>query len=273
MLYHNGRPLFRFSLLEAWWKNPTEAMARYFPEDAPKHTNKYMEFGTKVANALAERPVPDWVADIPRYELSEYESILPVGNVYVRGSIDNFDPNRLKFLDNKCALVKPLKTGGWSAHSWTQEKVNKHDQLVVYSTMLQKEFGWVDDECHISVVPYFEDKFEKFKRVPDLNLHDPKYLIPRIITQAERDMMWERIVRTSEEIHKKYEMWLQMNPQKPKVYIFTKEIKKWGVEAGDYYNEQRHIIVGGTQKLLADGVIEDIHEDDYQKLEAIMSNL
>jgi hypothetical protein len=42
-----------------------------------------------------------------------------------------------------------------------------------------------------------------------------------------------------------------------KTYIFTREVKMWGVEAGDYYNPQRHRIVGGTQKLLDQGVIEE----------------
>lgn len=40
-------------------------------------------------------------------------------------------------------------------------------------------------------------------------------------------------------------------------YIFTKEVKRWGVEAGDYYNPARHLYAGGTEKLLADGVIEE----------------
>lgn len=42
-----------------------------------------------------------------------------------------------------------------------------------------------------------------------------------------------------------------------KTYIFTKEVKRWGVEAGDYYNPDYHQIAGGTEKLLADGVIEE----------------
>lgn len=42
-----------------------------------------------------------------------------------------------------------------------------------------------------------------------------------------------------------------------KTYIFTREVERWGVEAGDNYNPDRHAIVGGTEKLLADGVIEE----------------
>ena len=41
-----------------------------------------------------------------------------------------------------------------------------------------------------------------------------------------------------------------------KTYIFTKKVKRWDVEAGDYYNEQRHIYKGGKEQLLAERVIE-----------------
>jgi len=47
-----------------------------------------------------------------------------------------------------------------------------------------------------------------------------------------------------------------------KTYIFTREVKRWGVEAGDYYNPQRHSIVGGTDRLLAEGVIEEEKEEE-----------
>lgn len=49
---------------------------------------------------------------------------------------------------------------------------------------------------------------------------------------------------------------------KEKTYIFTREVKRWGVEAGDYYNPRYHDIVGGAEKLLSDGVIEE--EKDYE---------
>lgn len=39
-------------------------------------------------------------------------------------------------------------------------------------------------------------------------------------------------------------------------YIFTREVKRWGVEAGDYYNPERHQVKGGTEWLLATGIIK-----------------
>ena len=51
-----------------------------------------------------------------------------------------------------------------------------------------------------------------------------------------------------------------------KTYIFTREVKRWGVEAGDYYDPRRHAIVGGTEKLLADGVIEEEVEEESKSI-------
>ncbi len=43
---------------------------------------------------------------------------------------------------------------------------------------------------------------------------------------------------------------------KTTIYVFTREVKRWGVEAGDIYNPDYHRIVGGKEKLLKDGIIE-----------------
>lgn len=49
-----------------------------------------------------------------------------------------------------------------------------------------------------------------------------------------------------------------------KTYIFTREVKAWGVEAGDYYNEKYHMYKGGTEQLLKEGVIEEeVDECEY----------
>lgn len=43
--------------------------------------------------------------------------------------------------------------------------------------------------------------------------------------------------------------------QEVPTYIFTKEVKKWGVEAGDIYTPDRYPYQGGIAKLLEEGVI------------------
>ncbi|MFA7301799.1 MAG: hypothetical protein WC069_05835 [Candidatus Shapirobacteria bacterium] len=52
-----------------------------------------------------------------------------------------------------------------------------------------------------------------------------------------------------------------MNNETEKTYIFTREVKKWDVEEGDIYNPSYHMIVGGTEKLLAQGIIKEEVEE------------
>lgn len=207
----HGEPILRFSLFSEYWVNPNSAMAKYFPEVEPRTTNKFMEFGSKVDDALGETPLPQWVADIPTYPLKQHQIVTNIDGIWVRGSLDSYCPDTFRFLDNKCSLVKPLGKGGWSAHSWTQKKVNEHEQLVFYSTLVQYHHGWVNDTCHISVVPYHEDKWGTMRRVTGLDLHDPKYLIPRVVTQKERNDMMDKIIKTSKDIIKNYNMWCKLH--------------------------------------------------------------
>lgn len=203
-IHQDGSPVFRFSLFEKYWTNKAEAIARYFPEDAPSATNKYMEFGSEIARKLESRPVDEQVKNITHYDINEYRIIMQLGGHWVRGTIDSYDVNRFKFLDNKCTLVKRLKSGKWSAHSWTKKKVYEHEQLVFYSTLIQQYHGWVDDECHISAIPYYINHGA-------CHLTDGKdIMIPRIITQKERDEMLEKIIKTADEINNQYILWKQM---------------------------------------------------------------
>lgn len=48
-----------------------------------------------------------------------------------------------------------------------------------------------------------------------------------------------------------------------KTYVFTREVKAWGVEAGDTYSPDYHMYAGGTEKLLSEGVIEV--EEEYER--------
>jgi len=198
-LHDDGRPILRFSLFEAWWSNPQKAMERYFPDDAENFTNAYMAFGSLVADELCLRPVPEWLRGVTYYTENEYRLITDVGGYMVRGTIDSYDSVRHKFLDNKCVKVERLKNGNWSAHSWTQNKVNKHEQLVFYSFLIQHVHGQIDEECHINAIPYYVDANGLCRRTDYIS-----YDIPRIVTQAERDEMKAKIIKTAAEITRMY---------------------------------------------------------------------
>jgi hypothetical protein len=194
-IHTDGRPILRFSLFEAWWKNPQEAMKRYFPEEEVHFSNMFMDFGSLVADELCQRPIPDWLLGAHHYDENEYRIITDVEGFMVRGTIDSYDHARRKFLDNKCVKVSRLKNGDWSAHSWTQNKVNAHEQLVFYSFLIQHVHGTVDEECSINAIPYYVDENGICRRTEYVS-----YDIWRVISQQERDEMKEKIVTTAKDI-------------------------------------------------------------------------
>lgn len=199
-IHEDGRPILRFSLFEKWWQNPQQAMQDYFPEDKEGISTKYMAFGSMVADGLCERPIPWWLEGVKHYDINEHRIITDMDGFLIRGTLDSFDTKRFKYLDNKCCKVKRLKNGNWSAHSWTENKVKKHKQLVFYSVLVQEKYGQVDEECHISVIPIYEDINGLVRRTGDASIE-----IPRIITQTERNEMREKIVATAGKITKMFE--------------------------------------------------------------------
>jgi len=196
----------RYSLFEAWLVNKQAAMLRYFvPEDQrTSFTNKWMEFGSRVAAGLEERPLPEWLEKIECfdkedkkhrlvYDVNEYRIIHEIEGFMIRGTIDTYDETLHKFADHK-AVKTP----------WTQGKTNKHQQLDFYSVLIEEKHGWVDEECHIFCIPVTDDDND-FIRLTG----EPALAIPRIVTKEERVAMKKLIVDTARDISICYQAYLR----------------------------------------------------------------
>lgn len=188
----------RYSMFEAWLQNPAEAMKRYFPantEERTHFTNKWMEFGSKVAEDLCQRPLPDYLKDVPVYDKSEHRIYHEIEGFMMRGSLDTYSTELHKFADHKS--VK---------QAWTQGKTNKHKQLDFYSVLVEEAYGWVDEECHIFCIPVDADENDIVRRTGE-----PVIRIPRIITADERKTMKKLMVDTAREISTVYQSYLAGN--------------------------------------------------------------
>ena len=195
-IHTDGRPILRFSLFEAWWHNKQEAMKRYFPSEPEKFSNKYMRFGSYVAEELEKRPIPEWLnipvvdlkgkpSDVPiAYDVNEYRIIHEYEGILIRGSIDSYDTPTHRFLDNKS--VKKV---------WTQGKVNKHIQLPFYSVLIEDHNGFVEDICHIVCLPTGVDEEGNVRLTGE-----PAVAIARTITADERKEMREKMIDTAKDI-------------------------------------------------------------------------
>lgn len=173
-------------MFEKWWQNRQAAMERYFPQEPENVTSAWMDFGSRVAEALEQKPLPKWVEHLalPDYDIQEYRIIEDIEGFLVRGTLDRFSTKLHKILDDKCAKTK-----------WSANKAQKHVQLDFYSVLVEHRHGWVDDESHIHCIPIDmnENGIVQFTG-------EPAVLLPHITTQAMRDELKEKIINTSKEI-------------------------------------------------------------------------
>lgn len=185
-LHEDGRPILRFSMFEAWWENKQKAMERYFPAEPQNITTCWMSFGSQVAEALATRPIPEWVAHLamPQYDISEYRIIEDIEGYLVRGTLDRYSTEQHKILDDKCAKTM-----------WSANKVQNHVQLDFYSVLVEYRHKWVDNESHIHCIPIDMDDSGIIRFTGE-----PSVLLPHITTQAMRDELREKIISTAKDI-------------------------------------------------------------------------
>ena len=185
-IHTDNRPILRFSMFEAWWKNKQSAMKRYFPSEQIDISNDWMRFGSMVAQALEVRPIPEWVAHLamPQYDIQEYRIIEDIEGYLVRGTLDRYSTDLHKILDDKC-----------TATVWSANKAQKHIQLDFYSVLVQERHGWVDEESHIHCIPITKDECDIIRFTGE-----PTVLLPHITTQAIREELREKIINTAKEI-------------------------------------------------------------------------
>jgi len=150
-----------------------------------------MEFGKNIANVLDGENTDDDIvslmkATIPKYPKPEepIEAILRAKGREVKllGKIDSYDPEP-KFLE--------YKTGKWK---WTQEKANKHGQLLFYKVMI-----WINERKNAGSklvwIPTEESDYGELC----LTGEEPK-VFDVYHTEADILSMMGKIIRTAERI-------------------------------------------------------------------------
>ncbi len=191
-----------FSQIDLWINSQESYRKRYYPKTPPPFmSNVYMEFGNEVT--LAMERGEKWVAFIPRLPVFEQKLFIDIDGVPVMAFVDNMDLDAVAFNEQKTGMT-----------AWTENKVQKHLQLDIYSLLLKEKFGKITDECNLVWVQTqkhidadIKEKKGLKNEIPTLSLTGEFTVIPRIITQDERDACRELIVKVGREIE---EDWLAM---------------------------------------------------------------
>ena len=195
-----------FSQLVLWDKSPEEYRKKYYPDVRPEFwSNIRMAFGNFVTEAMERNEL--WVEFIPRYPVFEREELVDFGD-------DEFCIPIKLFIDNMRTDINKFKEQKTGETVWTQNMVDKHKQLDIYSTALQIKDGFVYEECELVDVRTRIVDLPKPEKQPMLRKKQPTQKVEltgyyqvfrRRITQEERDECKRWVLEKAKEISEDYQ--------------------------------------------------------------------
>lgn len=147
--------------LSCWMSNPKRYRKEYF-ESGEKLDTKFLRFGKMIAKLIEEGKHKTLLPDLETYDTPEHKIECKVGHIVPC----------LSFLDtyNKTAtpsvpenVFREFKTGKRDPKGkdpWTKSKVQSHDQLVFYATMLKWSTGKMPEYCDLDWIETTENSGE-----------------------------------------------------------------------------------------------------------------
>ena len=202
-----------FSQITLWLSGRETYRKKYYPDIRPHYAQSpEMAFGNFITEEM-EKGNPEFDF-IPRYDTFEYPSKVEpevnfeVEGIVVKAYIDQLWLEKVKYREQKTGRTP-----------WTQNKVNKHIQLDLYSMLLEQHFGFVDEDTELLWVPARKKiktvelpgghtvtaestEIEVVGPCPEFPLGYVTY--PRRITALERKAIKELVVRVAKEISEDY---------------------------------------------------------------------
>lgn len=126
-----------WSAINCWMTNPERFRREYF-ENGEKLDLKQWQFGRGIAKLIEEGKHKELLPDLIVYDKPEHELKCEIYGVPMIGYIDSYDSEKNVFREYKTGKVP-----------WTYAKVQKHDQLTLYATMLKHITGKMPEYCHL----------------------------------------------------------------------------------------------------------------------------
>jgi len=149
------KPHLSWSQMTCWLSNPTRYRKEYF-ESGEKLDTKFLRFGKNIAELIESGQHKELLPDLETYDSPEYKIEVRVMHIVPC----------LSFIDTYNAVATPIvpanvfreyKTG---KIPWTKAKVQKHDQLVFYATMLKWSTGKMPEYCDLDWIETKESENE-----------------------------------------------------------------------------------------------------------------
>ena len=185
-----------WSAINCWMTNPERFRREYF-ENGDKLDTKYLRFGKGMAKLIEEGKHKELLPDLTLYSKPEFELRCEIFGVPMLGFIDSYDPENNVFIE--------IKTG---KNPWDQRKVQKHDQLTLYATMLKHITGKMPEYCDLIWIETKEGPTEvnDFWRDNEKEINVTGKIVPfrREFDEREVDRMEFLVQKAAEEISEAY---------------------------------------------------------------------
>lgn len=195
------KPWLSWSSINCWMTNPERFRREYF-ENAEKLDTKFLRFGKGIAKLIEEGKHTELLPDLIVYDSPEYEMRVEVLGVPMLAYIDTYNS-----VDN---VFREYKTG---KHAWTQAKVQKHDQLTLYATLLKHLKGQMPEYCDLDWIETREGavEVEDFWRTGEKEINVTGRIITfrREFDEREIDRMEDIIRKAAEEISEAYQEFIK----------------------------------------------------------------
>jgi hypothetical protein len=201
LLLPNG--YLSWSQIDLWQKNKNQYIERYFHRGRSLWT-KELDFGRKIHKLIEDGMFKH--RDLIIHDIAEYEIRVPIFNVPILAKIDSFNSVVNAFVDYKTGKTP-----------WTQSKVQKHDQLVLYATAIKHQKGIIPPFCHLiwletrdkeGYTPHREGLHNQEDKMELTGLIVPftRYFDPREIIRMEN-----LIAKVGYEISEAYTSWARQH--------------------------------------------------------------
>jgi len=195
------KPHLSWSAINCWMSNPERFRREYF-ENSDKLDTKYLRFGKGIAKMIEDGQHKELLPDLVVYNKPEFEIRCTVMGVPMLAYLDSYDS-----VNN---VFREYKTG---KHPWTQSKVQKHDQLTLYATMLKQLTGKMPEYCDLDWIETKDgvSEVEDFWRTNEktINVTGRVVSFHREFDEREVDRMESLIQKAAEEISDAYQEFIK----------------------------------------------------------------
>lgn len=191
-----------YSKISTWKSSRAQFVEHYF-KGVSGFTSPEIEFGKKFAELLENNDKS--VAFVPKYDIAEYKFEVPVEGIPCVGYADSVSSDFTKLLDHKTGKVP-----------WTATRAAQHLQLDMYSLMSEIQHGHAIEDTKIVWIETMNVRPDKTgplwnKSRDSIALTGKLLEFPRVVSQADRDLMRQIIALTAAQIEEAWKIWRQSN--------------------------------------------------------------